>query len=139
MLRMRIHARATRAPGFRTLLAAALLLGSGVTVGLTATTAQAATAADVPWVCESALPSQAITTIDLIANGGPFPYSKDGEVYNNYEGILPSEPTGYYHSYTVKTPGVSTRGARRVITAEDGQEYYTADHYASFDDIDFTC
>jgi ribonuclease T1 len=134
---MRTHARARRALGFRSLVAVTLVLGSGAAVGLSAPAAQADTT--IPWVCETTLPSQAITTIDLIAAGGPFPYSKDGEVFYNNEALLPAESTGYYHAYTVKTPGVSTRGARRVITAADGEEYYTPDHYASFDDIDFTC
>ena len=42
--------------------------------------------------------------------------------------------------YTVKTPGSSTRGARRIITGQaTDEDYYTADHYASFDLIDRTC
>ncbi|TDU02577.1 ribonuclease T1 [Streptomyces sp. 846.5] len=130
---MRTNFRATRV-----LLAASLVLGpAAATTVLTAGSAHAA--GSIPWVCETALPSQAITTIDLIAAGGPYPYSKDGEVFYNNEALLPAESTGYYHAYTVKTPGVSTRGARRIITAEDGEEYYTPDHYASFSDIDFTC
>lgn len=40
----------------------------------------------------------------------------------------------------MKTPGSSTRGARRIVTGEDYQEdYYTADHYASFDLVDYDC
>ena len=65
----------------------------------------------------SSLPSQAADTLDLIHSGGPFPYSQDGTVFQNREGILPSQSSGYYHEYTVKTPGSSTRGARRLITA----------------------
>ncbi len=38
------------------------------------------------------------------------------------------------------TPGSDTRGARRIVTGERHQEdYYTADHYASFDLVDYTC
>jgi ribonuclease T1 len=45
-----------------------------------------------------------------------------------------------YHEYTVKTPGSSTRGARRIITGQaTDEDYYTADHYASFDLIDYDC
>jgi ribonuclease T1 len=40
----------------------------------------------------------------------------------------------------VITPGSSTRGARRIVTGEAYQEdYYTSDHYATFDLIDFGC
>ena len=37
----------------------------------------------------SDLPPEARTTLQLIKSGGPFPYSKDGAVFNNYEGLLP--------------------------------------------------
>ncbi|GAA0273705.1 hypothetical protein GCM10009527_082680 [Actinomadura nitritigenes] len=96
----------------------------------------------VSTVCESALPSQADDTIALIDKGGPFPYPQDGTVFQNREGLLPQEPQGYYHEYTVKTPGSSTRGARRIITSDDlGHDgmYWTPDHYSTFYDIDFGC
>ena len=64
---------------------------------------------------------------------------QDGEVFQNREGVLPQEPQGYYHEYTVKTPGSSDRGARRIVTAESGTDYYTSDHYVTFDSIDFGC
>jgi ribonuclease T1 len=84
----------------------------------------------------STLPSQARTTLNLIHSGGPFPYSQDGAVFQNREGILPAKSTGYYHEYTVKTPGSSTRGARRLIgggaMTSPQYVYYTGDHYASF-------
>jgi guanyl-specific ribonuclease Sa len=78
------------------------------------------------------LPSEALDTLDLIQNDGPFPYKQDGAVFNNREGLLPGQPSGYYHEYTVDTPGSSDRGARRIITGEKGEFYYTDDHYASF-------
>ncbi|MFJ6617785.1 ribonuclease domain-containing protein [Kitasatospora sp. NPDC091335] len=91
-------------------------------------------------VCLSVLPSQADTTLDLIASGGPFPYSQDGIVFQNREGVLPSRSTGYYHEYTVVTPGSPTRGARRIVTGTQYHEdYYTADHYVTFRRIDFGC
>jgi len=83
-------------------------------------------------VALSALPIQARQTIALIQAGGPFPYSRDGVVFRNAEGLLPKEPSGYYHEYTVSTPEESDRGARRIITGADGEFYYTADHYESF-------
>ncbi|MFE0811060.1 ribonuclease domain-containing protein [Streptomyces sp. NPDC058848] len=113
----------------------ALLVGGTVS----ATTAGAAPAA-VGDICYSDLPSQAHGTLDLIAQGGPYPFEQDGTVFQNREGILPGQSTGYYHEYTVITPGSDTRGARRIVTGEDYQEdYYTADHYASFDLVDHGC
>ncbi|GAA4516031.1 hypothetical protein GCM10023191_086410 [Actinoallomurus oryzae] len=90
-------------------------------------------------ICHSALPPEADDTLELIAEGGPFPYPQDGEVFQNREGVLPQEPQGYYHEYTVKTPGSSDRGARRIVTAQSGTDYYTSDHYVTFDAIDFGC
>nr|WP_042183303.1 ribonuclease [Kibdelosporangium sp. MJ126-NF4]CEL15420.1 Guanyl-specific ribonuclease St (RNase St) [Kibdelosporangium sp. MJ126-NF4]CTQ92177.1 Guanyl-specific ribonuclease St (EC 3.1.27.3) (RNase St) [Kibdelosporangium sp. MJ126-NF4] len=80
----------------------------------------------------SALPSQATDTVSLIQKGGPYPFPQDGTVFQNREKILPLCSTGYYHEYTVKTPGSSTRGARRIVTGNAGEYFYTADHYASF-------
>ncbi|MBN1375345.1 MAG: ribonuclease [Dehalococcoidia bacterium] len=72
------------------------------------------------------------TTLKLIKDGGPFPYDKDGTVFNNYEGLLPDKANGYYHEYTVVTPGSVDRGARRIVAGAEGEYYYTSDHYASF-------
>jgi ribonuclease T1 len=83
-------------------------------------------------VALSALPIDARRTIALIQSGGPYPYSRDGAVFRNAERLLPKEPSGYYHEYTVPTPGEADRGARRIITGADGEYYYTADHYESF-------
>ena len=131
---MRFPPRATRI-GAAAALMSALLVGGTVT----ATSANAAATA-VGSICYSDLPSQAYDTLELIEQGGPYPYSQDGTVFQNREGILPSESTGYYHEYTVITPGSSTRGARRIVTGEETQEdYYTADHYASFDLVDYGC
>lgn len=80
------------------------------------------------------LPPEAHHTLALIRRGGPYPYRQDGGVFHNREGHLPERPDGYYHEYTVTTPGARTRGARRIVTA--GQPpvayYYTGDHYRSF-------
>ncbi|MDT7519015.1 ribonuclease domain-containing protein [Rhodoferax sp. TBRC 17198] len=85
----------------------------------------------------NSLPPQARTTYQLVLQGGPFPYDKDGSVFGNRERLLPLQTRGFYREYTVKTPGASNRGARRIvcggrqITAPQAC-YYTADHYASF-------
>ncbi|MEV0323834.1 ribonuclease [Streptomyces sp. NPDC050658] len=132
-----------------TALAAALLVGGPVAVSANAAPAQAPapvsisashSVAAVGDICYSALPSQAHDTLDLIEAGGPYPYPQDGTVFQNREGLLPSQSSGYYHEYTVKTPGSDDRGARRVVTGEASQEdYYTADHYESFDLVDYDC
>ncbi|AKJ09819.1 ribonuclease [Streptomyces incarnatus] len=131
---MRFPPRATRI-GAAAALLSALLVGGTVS----ATTADAA-ASSAGSICYGNLPSQAHDTLDLIAKGGPYPYSQDGTVFSNKEGVLPSESYGYYHEYTVITPGSPTRGARRIVTGEQSQEdYYTSDHYATFNLIDFGC
>ncbi|MFE9425532.1 ribonuclease domain-containing protein [Kitasatospora sp. NPDC006697] len=117
---------------------------AAVTVGLLAlaplTVATQAHADVSGTVCQSALPQQADDTLNEIADGGPFPFRQDGVVFQNREGVLPVQDYGYYHEYTVVTPGASTRGTRRIITGEGSQEdYYTADHYSTFYLIDFTC
>jgi ribonuclease T1 len=73
----------------------------------------------------------------LIETGGPFPYKRDGIIFGNFEKLLPFERRGYYREYTVPTPGLRHRGARRIVCG--GWEvrrpdacYYTADHYRSF-------
>ncbi|MEU3524780.1 ribonuclease domain-containing protein [Streptomyces sp. NPDC038707] len=131
---MRFPPRAPRI-GAAAALLSALLVGGTVTAG----PADAATAS-VGSVCYGALPAQAHDTLKLIGQGGPYPYSQDGSVFQNREGVLPRHTSGYYHEYTVITPGSSTRGARRIVTGEKYREdYYTADHYASFDLVDYGC
>jgi ribonuclease T1 len=91
----------------------------------------------MPTVAVSDLPPEGQTVLKRIATGGPFPYEKDGSVFGNRERLLPPHRRGYYREYTVPTPGLSHRGARRIVCG--GEEprkpeacYYTADHYASF-------
>jgi ribonuclease T1 len=104
--------------------------------------AQARTHADRPadsrpaviYVAE--LPSQGRQTYELIRQGGPFPYGKDGAVFGNRERSLPAEKRGFYREYTVLTPGSRDRGARRIVCGGPIKAphacFYTADHYASF-------
>ncbi|WP_037362508.1 ribonuclease domain-containing protein [Amycolatopsis orientalis] len=85
----------------------------------------------------SSLPPQAKDTWSLIQKGGPYPYPRnDDVVFQNREKKLPPEKNGYYHEYTVKTPGSPDRGARRLITGAGKELYYTGDHYASFVVVD---
>lgn len=87
------------------------------------------------------LPAEARQTLALIREGGPYPYEKDGTVFGNYERKLPRQRRGYYTEYTVRTPQVRSRGARRIIAGgPDGRHtefYYTDDHYQTFRRIEF--
>jgi ribonuclease T1 len=85
---------------------------------------------------ERDLPPEARHTLELIDAGGPFPYEQDGVVFHNFEGQLPSRPDGYYHEYTVETPGADDRGARRIVTGGSSEYYWTDDHYQSFERIE---
>lgn len=83
------------------------------------------------------LPAQAGDTMDEIYAGGPYPYRQDGVVFDNRERRLPPEKHGYYHEFTVVTPGSADRGTRRIIVGGADTEapevlYYTGNHYASF-------
>ncbi len=78
------------------------------------------------------LPPEGRETLRAIRQGGPFDYPRDGVVFGNFERILPRQARGYYHEYTVKTPGVRSRGARRIISGSSGEYYYSADHYQTF-------
>ena len=78
------------------------------------------------------LPPEALDTIEIINKGGSFPYTRDGIEFINREGLLPQKPPGYYREFTVKTPGASNRALRRIIIGENGEMYYTNDHYQKF-------
>lgn len=86
------------------------------------------------------LPAEARRTIALVQRGGPFQYRQDGGVFSNREGHLPRQSRGWYREYTVDTPGLSHRGARRIITGGQPPRewYYTDDHYDSFRRFDVT-
>jgi ribonuclease T1 len=87
-------------------------------------------------VTVAALPLQGQQTYRLILQGGPFPYDKDGVVFGNRERLLPAQKRGYYHEYTVKTPGSRDRGARRIVCGGQPKApdacFYSDDHYSSF-------
>jgi len=86
----------------------------------------------LPTIARSELPVEATDTLALIRAGGPYPFDKDGSVFQNREGYLPSAQRGHYREFTVITPGESTRGARRIVAGDDGALFWTDDHYASF-------
>ena len=86
----------------------------------------------LPTISLAELPPEAHRTLRLIRQGGPFPYDRDGLVFGNFEGLLPPKERGYYREYTVDTPGLKHRGARRIVAGRSGELYYTDDHYRSF-------
>ncbi|WP_424214740.1 ribonuclease domain-containing protein [Streptomyces sp. BI20] len=81
------------------------------------------------------LPREARDTLALIDKGGPYPHRQDGTVFGNFERLLPKKQRGYYHEFTVRTPGSRDRGARRIVTGGGGEFYWTADHYKSFEAV----
>ena len=83
-------------------------------------------------IAAHALPPEARHTLTLIREGGPYAHERDGVVFGNRERLLPLRPRGYYREYTVPTPGVTHRGARRIVAGRGGERFYTEDHYRSF-------
>lgn len=117
-------------------MAASLLVGASLLLASPGDARQAVqNDAAVP-VGLAELPASARVTYARIHDGGPFPYDKDGSVFGNYERQLPAKKRGYYREYTVRTPGVRGRGARRIVCGGMPRTpdtcYYSGDHYTSF-------
>jgi len=95
-----------------------------------------ATDGDLAVVSLQELPREARELLVRIHRGGPFDYDRDGVVFGNRERLLPARPRGYYHEYTVRTPGERTRGARRIVCGGEREApdacFYSDDHYRSF-------
>jgi ribonuclease T1 len=116
------------------------LRGIALLLFLTAGIAFAAHARTTPQtlaeVALADLPKEAQDVHALVGKGGPFRFDRDGVVFGNREQLLPAKPSGYYHEYTVRTPGVKSRGGRRLVCGGSAQSpdacYYTNDHYRSF-------
>ncbi|MBX3664628.1 MAG: ribonuclease [Burkholderiales bacterium] len=121
-------------------------------VALSAAVLARGDAPSLPGVRIHELPPEAGRTLQLIRRGGPYPHDRDGITFNNYEKRLPAARRGHYSEYTVMTPGIRHRGARRIVVGcervrpqprpgrklwlehcrDGGEFYYTADHYRSF-------
>lgn len=56
-------------------------------------------------------------------------YAIGGDKFGNREGVLPE---GAYHECDIDTIGQDSRGAKRLVYADDGRIYYTEDHYETF-------
>ena len=81
------------------------------------------------------LPDEARHTLSLVKQHGPFPFPRDGVEFSNFEHRLPRQARGYYHEYTVKTPGAHNRGTRRIVCGPLPECYYSGDHYRTFQRI----
>lgn len=57
-----------------------------------------------------------------------------GDVYGNYEGVLP-KVKGKYRECDIDTLGRKSRGSKRIVYDEDFNIYYTEDHYESFEQL----
>ena len=127
--------------------AVALLLCSSVAIGDSGVATEG--------VAVRALPHEAREVLRRAQHGGPYRYDRDGAAFGNYERLLPARRRGFYREYTVDTPGVGHRGARRLVIgchrkratdapvrepafagfrdcAGPAEVYYTDDHYRSF-------
>ena len=89
----------------------------------------------LPAVALTSLPAEAQQTVTLIDAGGPFPYDRTAPCSRTTSGCSRTSRRGYYHEYTVTTPGSTDRGARRIITGSGSEMYWTDDHYQSFERI----
>ncbi|MDO9005297.1 MAG: ribonuclease domain-containing protein [Aquabacterium sp.] len=119
----------------------ASLLTSAALLDASVSPAWARSSPTVSAIGLSQLPPQAQDVHRRILAGGPFKYTKDGTVFGNRERALPRKPRGFYHEYTVPTPGARTRGARRIVCGGEVVQipetcFYTEDHYSSFKTID---
>ena len=111
--------------------AVAMIVALAHVLGFAGAAAFGAEAA-VPSVAVAELPPEAQRTVRAIRDGGPFHYERDGAVFGNFERLLPRRDRGYYREYTVETPGLRHRGARRIVAGRRGELYYTDDHYRTF-------
>jgi ribonuclease T1 len=78
------------------------------------------------------LPQEARDTLRKIQSGFVFSHPKDGSIHKNIEHLLPDREIGYYREYAVPTPNINHRGTRRLVVGNNGEVYYTEDHYETF-------
>ena len=55
-----------------------------------------------------------------------------GDHFGNYEGNLPDVDGRSYYECDIDTLGAKSRGPKRIVYSDDGQIYYTEDHYETF-------
>ena len=56
-----------------------------------------------------------------------------GDRFGNYEGLLPEDDN--YKECDIDTLGKDSRGAKRIVFSDDGDIYYTENHYSSFEQL----
>jgi ribonuclease T1 len=71
-------------------------------------------------------------TLVRIKEGQQLRFPNDGVTFQNRERRLPRKPVGYYKEYVHPTPGLAGPGPQRIVIGEQGETYYTPDHYESF-------
>jgi ribonuclease T1 len=76
-------------------------------------------------------------TLARIADDRRLRFSHDGSVFENRERRLPRQASGYYHEWVVPTPGERGPGPQRLIVGDDGDVWYTSDHYRTFHKIQY--
>jgi guanyl-specific ribonuclease Sa len=74
-------------------------------------------------------------TLARIDAGKRLEFRHDGAVFENRERRLPHKPAGYYREWVHPTPGVEGPGARRIVTGEQREAWYTRDHYETFERV----
>jgi guanyl-specific ribonuclease Sa len=102
--------------------------------------AEAALATEVPNVTLRDLDGQVVfrgtvdvqSTLDRIAAGKRLDYRNDGSTFENRERRLPRKPSGYYREYVHPTPSLAGPGPQRLVVGQQGEVYYTPDHYRTF-------
>jgi ribonuclease T1 len=75
-------------------------------------------------------------TLARIEAGRRLRYSNDGSTFQNRERRLPKKRAEYYKEYVHPTPGLSGPGPQRVVVGQNGEAYYTPDHYETFQRVD---
>ena len=118
---------------------AVIALAASTLIGVSGAEARRDPNEPLPPIAAADLPKEARITLERIRDRGPLPYERDGVPFGNFERMLPPKPRGYYHEYTVRTPGSRSRGARRIVCGGEKSSvsdcYYSDDHYQSFKSI----
>ena len=137
----RVHAarcRSTTGPCMRDLRACAAapraLLAVARCCARRRSRTRAATPDELPTIASPSCRAEARDVLAQIDRGGPFRYERDGVVFGNREHILPAQPRGYYHEYTVPHAAARTTAARGASCAAAPQRapdacFYSDDHY----------
>jgi ribonuclease T1 len=102
------------------------------TTSIVAPSASGTPRSNLPTVPVADLPPEAVATLALIDQGGPYPFRQDGTIFGNFEHRLPERERGYYREFTVVTPGEDDRGRLRLVGGAAGDIYYSDDHYDTF-------